>query len=132
MGRPKVEALRALASSEGWLSADTPLPEDAGPAVAHSQPPRCGRGGAMATPFGCPAVRQRSANRPAVAHSGQPWGSRGAAMADPFRVPGGAAVTANCPAGAHSGPPWGTRGVAMATPFGGPAGCPARNHRASE
>ena len=29
MGRPKVAALRALASSEGWLVADAPLPEDA-------------------------------------------------------------------------------------------------------
>ena len=29
MGRPKVAALRALAGSEGWLTADTPLPEDA-------------------------------------------------------------------------------------------------------
>ena len=29
MGRPKVAALRALAVREGWLTVDTPLPEDA-------------------------------------------------------------------------------------------------------
>jgi hypothetical protein len=28
MGRPKVAALRALATQHGWLDADTPLPED--------------------------------------------------------------------------------------------------------
>ncbi len=28
MGRPKVAALRALATQQGWLAADTPLPED--------------------------------------------------------------------------------------------------------
>ena len=34
MGRPKVAALRALAMREGWLAADTPLPEDAAIATA--------------------------------------------------------------------------------------------------
>jgi len=29
MGRGKVAAFRALASRHGWLSADTPLPDDA-------------------------------------------------------------------------------------------------------
>ncbi len=37
MGRPKVAALRALAGSEGWLTADTPLPEDAQIAVVVGQ-----------------------------------------------------------------------------------------------
>jgi transposase len=37
MGRPKVAALRALAAREGWLSPDTPLPEDATIAAAIGQ-----------------------------------------------------------------------------------------------
>ena len=34
MGRPKVAALRALGTREGWLAAHTPLPEDAAIATA--------------------------------------------------------------------------------------------------
>lgn len=37
MGRPKVAALRALAAREGWLVADTALPEDATIAAAVGQ-----------------------------------------------------------------------------------------------
>lgn len=37
MGRPKVAALRALASSEGWLNPDTALPEDAAIAAVIGQ-----------------------------------------------------------------------------------------------
>jgi hypothetical protein len=34
MGRPKVAAFRALAGTQGWLAADTPLPDDVGTASA--------------------------------------------------------------------------------------------------
>jgi len=37
MGRPKVAALRALAAREGWLAADTALPEDAAIAAVIGQ-----------------------------------------------------------------------------------------------
>jgi hypothetical protein len=37
MGRPKVAALRALATQHGWLAPDTPLPEDGEIAVVIGQ-----------------------------------------------------------------------------------------------
>ncbi len=37
MGRPKVAALRALATQQGWLAPDTPLPEDGEIAVVIGQ-----------------------------------------------------------------------------------------------